>query len=62
MTESVKFKQVRYFPNRDQRTNEFEIMRNNMEQDLLQTDDEIDLIWCLPHLPEKERVQETVKA
>ena len=32
-------------------SNEIEIKRSNIEQDLLPSDDEIDLIWFLPYLP-----------
>ena len=38
-------------------TNEAEIKRSNIEQDLLLSDDEIDLVWFLPYLPERERVK-----
>ena len=35
---------------------------SDVEQDLMLSDDEIDLIWLLPYLPERDRVQEIVKA
>jgi len=36
--------------------------QNDIEQDLLLSDDEIDLIWFLPYLTERNRVQEIAKA
>jgi hypothetical protein len=43
-------------------TNVVKTKQNGIEQDLLLSDDEIDLIWFLPYLTERNRVQEVAKA